>query len=203
MSEAHTLYRAECHIKLPGGVMVVARPEAFGLGRTTLAVFGVARLRLLAGHPEAFARLRADWDGLGLPGVPGRLSEADITALLGNAVNSGRLVVAFFPTPTDPLDRIAADALPRQPAPAAPATTRAVRDMSRSERVEAALKRVPAHLSGPLKDAFLGLISPTSIAITVGAFVALAVAQFFGYGEAADAVLAGIAYGIAGLSGVP
>ena len=74
--------------------------------------------------------------------------------------------------------------------------------MSRSERIEAALKRVPAHLTGELKDAFLGLISPTSIGITVAAFAGLAVAQFFGYGEAADAVLAAIAYGIAGLSGV-
>ncbi len=204
MSEAHALFRAECHIRLPGGVLVLAPPNAFGSGATSIAVpaDGPGRLRLLAGHAEAFARLRADWAGLGLPGVPGRLSDAEMLALLDRAIASHRLGVAFFPRPVDPLDRIAADTIPRQPAPAAQVAAKAVRDMSRAERIEAALKRVPAHLTGALKDAFLGLISPTSIAITVAAFAGLAVAQFFGYGEAADAVLAAIAYGIAGLSGV-
>jgi uncharacterized membrane protein YuzA (DUF378 family) len=163
---------------------------------------GPGRLRLMAGHAEAFARLRADWVGLGLPGLPGRLSDTELLALLESAIASRRLAVAFFPRPVDPLDRLAADTIPRQPAPAAPVAAKSVRDMSRSERVEAALKRVPAHLTGELKNAFLGLISPTSIGITVAAFAGLAVAQFFGYGEAADAVLAAIAYGIAGLSGV-
>jgi hypothetical protein len=204
MSEAHAAFRAECHIRLPGGVLVLAPPGAFGLGAVSVASVadGPGRLRLMAGHAEAFARLRADWVGLGLPGLPGRLSDTELLALLESAIASRRLAVAFFPRPVDPLDRLAADTIPRQPAPAAPVAAKSVRDMSRSERVEAALKRVPAHLTGELKNAFLGLISPTSIGITVAAFAGLAVAQFFGYGEAADAVLAAIAYGIAGLSGV-
>ena len=179
-------------------------PGAFGLGADSLAAgFDSAeRLRWLAGNPDAAARLRTGWNGLGLAGVPGRLTDRDMVSLLGSAVASHRLALAYFPRPIDPLDRINADRLPRAALPVAPVTARAVRDMSHTERVEAALKRVPGHLTGALKEAFLGLISPTSLVITVTTFAGLAVAQLAGYGEVADAVLAAIAYEIAGLSGV-
>ena len=99
MSEAHAAFRAECHIRLPGGVLVLAPPGAFGLGAVSVASVadGPGRLRLMAGHAEAFARLRADWVGLGLPGLPGRLSDTELLALLESAIASRRLAVAFFP----------------------------------------------------------------------------------------------------------
>ena len=131
-----------------------------------------------------------------------RYRDTLLATTLASALASRRLVLAFFARPVDPLDRINADSLPRATPVAVPVTARAVREMSHSERIEAALGRVPAHLKGPLRDAFLGLISPTSIVITVSTFAGLALAQLAGYGEIADAALAAIAYEIAGLSGV-
>jgi len=203
--------RAECAIPLPGGTLVLAPPAAFGsvAAATAFRAHAGERLRPLLRDPRAVATLRSAWRRLGLPGAPERLSERHMIDLLNAAVASHRLTVAYFPHAIDPDIRVASGFKPAAaPGPAAPGPTvaaakaKAVRDMSHAERVEAALRLVPKYLSGPLKEAFLQLISPTSIGLTVAAFAGLAAAQFFGYGEAADVVLAGIAYGIAGLAGV-
>lgn len=203
MSAALSAEAAPCEVRLPGGVLLVAPLRAFGAGAAGASQPAAsARLRRMLGHPEAFARLRADWDGLRLGGDPVRMAPAAIVSALDAAVAAGRLGVVWLPESTDPMDRPGLSQVPPGAAVAAAAPQRAVRDMTRAERIEATLKRVPNYLTGDLKEAFLGLISPTSIAVTVGAFVALAVGHFFGYGEAVDAALAVIAYAIAGLSGL-
>lgn len=203
MSEMLPVAVASCEVPLPGGVLVLAPLRRFGLAAPEAARAG-STLQLLSGHPEAFARLRRDWVGLGLGGDSYRLSQQQMMSALEAAVAAGRLGAAFFPAVLNPVATLLTDSSQRNLLPGPPPTPApaAVRDMSRDQRIAAMLKLVPNHLTGALKEAFLQMITPTAIGIMVGSLVVLLVGQAFGYGEVVDVALAAFAYTLAGLAGV-
>ena len=199
MSETAPSTVTPCEVPLPGGMLVLAPLRSFGRA-VPEAGRAASPLRLLGGHPEAFARLRRDWPHLGLAGDPYRLSPQQMASSLETAVAAGRLGAAFFPNVISPMAMLSADL--SAPGPLLAPAPAAVRDMSRDQRIGAMLKLVPNHLTGALKDAFLQMITPTAIGILVGSLVLLLVGQAFGYGEVVDVALAAFAYALAGLAGV-
>lgn len=55
-----------------------------------------------------------------------------------------------------------------------------------------ALKLTPHHLTGEAREQFLGLLTPTQLAIMGGSLVALAVSHVFGVGEVVDLVMGAV-----------
>ena len=201
-------------LRTQGGVLVLGRSTVGGLGgieRTYGRHGGSLRGRdvsWIAAHLrdnyELF-RLRSECGRLGIHGLSDHVSNAQMLAVLARAIDDGQVVALFLPTRLHPLWRLAAEdvlASPDAARPPAGLGAGAVSSWSAAQKIEAALKRVPGHLAGELKTAFLSLLSPASIGVMVAAFVGLAVAQAYGVGELIDAGLAAYAYYLAGMAGL-
>jgi hypothetical protein len=73
---------------------------------------------------------------------------------------------------------------------------------SATQRIAAMLRRIPGHVPAAMRDQVAALFTPEAIAVLAIFLAALAVAQFYGVGELVDAFLAGVAWAVAGFSGV-
>jgi hypothetical protein len=73
---------------------------------------------------------------------------------------------------------------------------------SPAQRIAAMLRRVPGHMPDALRGQVTALFTPQAIALFAVLLVGLAIAQFYGAGEALDAILVGFAWACAGFAGL-
>jgi hypothetical protein len=69
------------------------------------------------------------------------------------------------------------------------------------QRIAAMLRRIPKNMPEAMRAQVAALLSPESIAALAIFFAVLAIAQFVGAGEVVDAILAALAWRLAGLAG--
>ncbi len=213
MSDARTIAGHIVEIRTAQGLLLIGSPSSGGLGRLQVdlgqsrpALDAFALRSLLTRDPDALHRLRAAWGRFGLASLPASLLDRDFIEAVVRTITQRQVAALFLPGRPDAqahqtLPPFATSSAP-PPAGTAAKPARPVSAWSTSEKIEEALRRTAPLLTGELRKAFLALLTPQSIAITVAAFVALAVAQFFGVGEVAATGLAVIAYAMAGLAGV-
>jgi hypothetical protein len=131
----------------------------------------------------------------GMDGFPPDVLEARLRADLWDGI-----FVAGYYVP-DP------GAVPMMPSPATD-TTGLMADpagtpqtWSVPQRIAAMLRRIPKNMPEAMRAQVAALLSPESIAALAIFFAVLAIAQFVGAGEVVDAILAALAWRLAGLAG--
>ncbi len=215
--------RGSSRSRRPNGILLIG-PRS---GRTIARLHAMRRIlggsphppdafwieRCVVHDPDAVRRLRLIYPRLDPNQPVYQLSDRQLVAAVAGAASRDEIFVLLLPHapmpttlpqfagtgPSGVLSRVAS-----LNSPIATAGTPASRlvALSSTEKIEEALRRTAPRLGGSLREAFLTLLSPASIATTVGAFVVLTAAQAVGMGEVADAALAAVAYTIAGLSGL-
>jgi hypothetical protein len=130
----------------------------------------------------------------------GRLTKFGLGALRGRPLRTG--IIAK-------INQRVLDAAYIPPGPAAtaagshPSAGASVATMGPGDKVAAALQRSLPHLSGEVQAAVAEMVTPTNLVIMAGIFVAVALANTNPVtGAAVDSILLGVAWFIAGLTGV-
>jgi len=131
----------------------------------------------------------------GIDGFPPDLVEARLRADLRDGVFiAGYYVPSPGSVPMMPAAAVDTSGLAGDP-PGTPNT------WSVPQRIAAMLRRIPKNMPDALRAQVTALLSPESIAALAIFFAVLAVAQLAGAGEVADAILAALAWRLAGLAG--
>lgn len=151
-----------------------------------------AAIRGLADGTPASRAIERQADRLWPEGLHLRSAAGATRQRLAGQLEAGGLTAAVL---TSPIDRRRVALRDDAPQPVA--------KWDRDDRVAEALSRSREHLTGAVREAVEQMVSPESLAIMVGVFIAIALAQLTPISAATvDAVVLGIALALAGFAGV-
>jgi HNH/ENDO VII superfamily nuclease with conserved GHE residues len=162
-------------------------------------------LRRLAAMPSVMSRLRSFWLTQSSSHLLINLSDHDLLKMVDGAIMGGQLQAILLPrVPKDKTDGAPANSGPGAISKSQPSgpPSRPIAQWSLEERVAEVIRRAALQVPGDIGKALLSLLTPESLAIVVGTIAVGAAANLTPYGWAADAVIAGIAYGFGGLMAI-